>query len=63
MPKQDGRNMIMVLGPTKKKADQRNEQRRAAAAQAQHDEPQDVPAAARPAAGDGKRRHESSPSE
>jgi len=31
MPKQDGRNMIMVLGPTKKKAEQRNEQRRAAA--------------------------------
>ncbi len=31
MPKQDGRNMIMVLGPTKKKADQRNEQRRAQA--------------------------------
>jgi len=30
MPKQDGRNMIMVLGPTKKKAEQRNEQRRAA---------------------------------
>lgn len=32
MPKQDGRNMIMVLGPTKKKADQRSEQRRAQAA-------------------------------
>lgn len=31
MPKQDGRNMIMVLGPTKKKAEQRNELRRAAA--------------------------------
>ncbi|RMI03321.1 translation initiation factor IF-3, partial [Cellulomonas triticagri] len=29
MPKQDGRNMIMVLGPTKKKAEQKNEQRRA----------------------------------
>jgi translation initiation factor IF-3 len=29
-PKQDGRNMIMVLGPTKKKADQKQEQRRAA---------------------------------
>ncbi len=27
-PKQDGRNMIMVLGPTKKKADARAEQRR-----------------------------------
>lgn len=30
MPKQDGRNMIMVLGPTKKKADAKNEQRRRA---------------------------------
>ncbi len=29
-PKQDGRNMIMVLGPTKKKADQKQELRRAA---------------------------------
>ena len=29
-PKQDGRNMIMVLGPTKKKADQKQEARRAA---------------------------------
>ncbi|PFG33432.1 translation initiation factor 3 (bIF-3) [Sanguibacter antarcticus] len=28
MPKQDGRNMIMVLGPTKKKADAKSEQRR-----------------------------------
>jgi translation initiation factor IF-3 len=27
-PKQDGRNMIMVLGPTKKKAEARNERRR-----------------------------------
>ncbi|WP_396126394.1 translation initiation factor IF-3 [Cellulomonas sp. NS3] len=27
-PKQDGRNMIMVLGPTKKKAEQKQEQRR-----------------------------------
>ncbi|WP_376698500.1 translation initiation factor IF-3, partial [Cellulomonas fimi] len=33
-PKQDGRNMIMVLGPTKKKADQKQEQRRAAQAAA-----------------------------
>ena len=41
MPKQDGRNMIMVLGPTKKKADQRNEQRRAAA-QARDDDPTTV---------------------
>jgi len=30
MPKQDGRNMIMVLGPTKKKADAKNELRRKA---------------------------------
>ncbi|ADG74522.1 translation initiation factor IF-3 [Cellulomonas flavigena DSM 20109] len=36
MPKQDGRNMIMVLGPTKKKAEQRNEQRRAAAQAEDH---------------------------
>ncbi len=28
MPKQDGRNMIMVLGPTKKKAEAKNEQRK-----------------------------------
>ncbi|WP_051681942.1 translation initiation factor IF-3 [Cellulomonas sp. HZM] len=34
MPKQDGRNMVMVLGPTKKKADQKQEQRRAAQAAA-----------------------------
>jgi translation initiation factor IF-3 len=34
MPKQDGRNMIMVLGPVKKKAEQKSEARRAAAAQA-----------------------------
>ena len=33
MPKQDGRNMIMVLGPVKKKAEQKSEARRAAAAQ------------------------------
>lgn len=30
MPKQDGRNMIMVLGPTKKKAEAKNEQRKRA---------------------------------
>ncbi|KGM11247.1 translation initiation factor [Cellulomonas bogoriensis 69B4 = DSM 16987] len=29
MPKQDGRNMIMVLGPTKKKAEAKSEKRRA----------------------------------
>jgi translation initiation factor IF-3 len=34
MPRQDGRNMIMVLGPTKRKAEQRSEQRRAAQAEA-----------------------------
>jgi len=33
-PKQDGRNMIMVLGPVKKKAEQKSEQRRAAQVQA-----------------------------
>lgn len=32
MPKQDGRNMTMVLGPVKKKAEQKQEQRRARAA-------------------------------
>jgi translation initiation factor IF-3 len=31
-PKQDGRNMIMVLGPVKKKAEQKSEQRRASLA-------------------------------
>ncbi|MDQ2624425.1 MAG: translation initiation factor IF-3, partial [Actinomycetota bacterium] len=30
MPRQDGRNMIMVLGPTKKKADAKSEQRKRA---------------------------------
>ena len=43
-PKQDGRNMVMVLGPTKKKADARAEQRRrreSGAASAAHDEPID----------------------
>lgn len=41
-PKQDGRNMIMVLGPTKKKADQKLEQRRAAQAAARAAEPEAV---------------------
>ncbi|WPF80950.1 translation initiation factor IF-3 [Sanguibacter sp. 4.1] len=41
MPKQDGRNMIMVLGPTKKKAEAKNEQRRRAE--------EESPRAARPA--------------
>lgn len=49
MPKQDGRNMIMVLGPTKKKADQQKEQRRAAAAQQREERPaeqaEDAPSA------------------
>jgi len=47
MPKQDGRNMIMVLGPVKKKAEQRSEARRAAAAQVRTDDEQ--PGAAEPA--------------
>ncbi|WP_245851880.1 translation initiation factor IF-3 [Mobilicoccus massiliensis] len=37
-PKQDGRNMIMVLGPTKKKADAKAQQRRARDAAAQNTE-------------------------
>ncbi|WP_309135498.1 translation initiation factor IF-3, partial [Cellulomonas sp.] len=55
MPKQDGRNMIMVLGPTKKKADQQKEQRRAAAQQRDEqpeqmtDEAADAPETAAPA--------------
>jgi translation initiation factor IF-3 len=61
-PKQDGRNMIMVLGPVKKKAEQKQEQRRAAQAAAQReanaqaaatkadDAEQAAPAAAEPAA-------------
>ncbi|WP_291883367.1 translation initiation factor IF-3, partial [Cellulomonas sp.] len=60
-PKQDGRNMIMVLGPVKKKADQKQEQRRqaqadaaraanaAAAAAAAAPAPADAPAAETPA--------------
>jgi len=43
-PKQDGRNMIMVLGPTKKKVDAKNEQRR----KAQESQPS-KPARERPA--------------
>jgi len=59
MPKQDGRNMIMVLGPVKKKAEAKNEQRkraseRAARAAAPADEAPAAPgatlAAATPAA-------------
>jgi translation initiation factor IF-3 len=46
-PKQDGRNMIMVLGPTKKKADARAEK---AADRARRDDPvAPAPAEAAPA--------------
>ncbi|MEO5982030.1 MAG: translation initiation factor IF-3 [Pedococcus sp.] len=45
-PKQDGRNMIMVLGPTKKKSEAMAEQRRARSATSAHeadaDQAQDV---------------------
>src|SRR3954453_3637349 len=44
-PKQDGRNMIMVLGPVKKRADQKSEARRAARTDAPADAP--APAATR----------------
>ncbi|WP_372420014.1 translation initiation factor IF-3 [Actinotalea solisilvae] len=56
MPKQDGRNMIMVLGPTKKKADakaeqqQRRRERDAADAPAQEQVPAAAPARTAPAA-------------
>ncbi len=45
-PKQDGRNMVMVLGPAKKKTEVRNERRRDAerAAQDEVEEPTEVPA-------------------
>nr|WP_238338463.1 translation initiation factor IF-3 [Pedococcus badiiscoriae] len=54
-PKQDGRNMIMVLGPTKKKSEAMAEQRRArSAAPAQPEDgaaqQQDAPAVAEPTA-------------
>ncbi len=45
-PKQDGRNMIMVLGPTRKKADAKAEERRRRAA----DAPPETTAEALPAA-------------
>ncbi|WP_414647886.1 translation initiation factor IF-3 [Cellulomonas sp.] len=45
-PKQDGRNMIMVLGPVKKKAEQKSEQRRAAQVQAPIDFDPDLSALA-----------------
>jgi len=44
-PKQDGRNMVMVLGPTKKKADARAEQRRrreSGSVAVAHNEPMDL---------------------
>jgi translation initiation factor IF-3 len=55
-PKQDGRNMIMVIGPTKKKAEAKAEQRRkredgAAAAAAAHNATAAHAAAAETAAG------------
>ncbi|MGL5828720.1 MAG: translation initiation factor IF-3, partial [Angustibacter sp.] len=42
-PKQDGRNMIMVLGPTRKKADAKAEERRRRAADAPADASDTVP--------------------
>ncbi|MCL2467080.1 MAG: translation initiation factor IF-3 [Micrococcales bacterium] len=39
-PKQDGRNMVMVIAPVKKKAEQRNEARRAAQAKARAQTPE-----------------------
>ena len=42
-PKQDGRNMVMVIAPVKKKAEQRNEARRAAQAKARQDAAVEVP--------------------
>ena len=48
MPKQDGRNMTMVLGPVKKKADAKSEQRkRSAAVDAQRKTKSEVKAEAR----------------
>ncbi|MBX9246127.1 translation initiation factor IF-3, partial [Actinotalea ferrariae] len=44
MPKQDGRNMIMVLGPTKKKADAKAEQQRKKATEAPAEAPSERPA-------------------
>lgn len=49
-PKQDGRNMVMVIAPVKKKAEQRNEARRAAqAAKAREDAATAAPAVPAPA--------------
>jgi translation initiation factor IF-3 len=45
-PKQDGRNMIMVLGPVKKKADAKSEQRRRAQETVTTKSPTAAPAAA-----------------
>ncbi|MDR6865357.1 translation initiation factor IF-3 [Phycicoccus sp. 3266] len=49
-PKQDGRNMIMVLAPTKKKSEAMAEQRRARKAPAADAPAADAPAADAPAA-------------
>lgn len=48
MPKQDGRNMTMVLGPVKKKSEQKNEQRRARATRHSDDARADGPAQGAP---------------
>ena len=51
-PKQDGRNMIMVIGPTKKKAEARAEQRRArdrAATETTTEQPSDTTEGGTPA--------------
>ena len=49
-PKQDGRNMIMVIGPVKKKADQKSEQRRAATRTDQTAAPQELAPVSEPQA-------------
>ncbi|WP_246056487.1 translation initiation factor IF-3 [Cellulomonas cellasea] len=41
-PKQDGRNMIMVLGPTKKKAEQKQEQRRVEKTRPPREQPETI---------------------
>ena len=49
-PKQDGRNMIMVLAPTKKKSEAKAEQRRAREAATSHDDVRPEPVAQEPVA-------------
>ncbi|MCG2798482.1 MAG: translation initiation factor IF-3 [Cellulomonas sp.] len=49
-PKQDGRNMVMVIGPVKRKAEQRNEARRAAVSQPRTDDQGPTVAQVAPAA-------------